>query len=516
MIRIMIVAVAATLIAATISSCSGGRASPNTGPMSLKPCEVQGVRARCGTFVVLENRTKPDGRTIGLRVVVLPASSTPVAKDAVTYLACGPGDAATEEAANLSQELVQLNEHRDILLVDQRGTGSDAYTCPDRTQPFRSNADLRTYTLGCLNAFGGDVNQYATRAAMDDLDAVRAALGYRQLEVIGSSYGASAAQVYLNLHPSAVRTLMLDGATAIDVPILGRWARNAQRALDQLVKLCDSQPACRKAFPDWERQFGQLVNAWNAHPVKTGKGGAMTGDQLAGVVHVMLLDLEKAVSIPHVVSSAAKGDYAPLNDQDPGDLAAPNPQLMAWSIWCNEPWAGLSAKGPWGTEFDSYTAAKIAAFRRGCTFIPKRTELCSLWTLPSSSRTPVLAFEGGAAAGSRHEPVRPQAPLPGQPHRDLPAHRAPVRHRRLRRPDHGGLRRARHHQGTGHDTLRRRRRAAPVRLKRHHRAANGRARSDSDERPALLPSAILPQRRDGVVKRPVWRSAAIRSSIPVV
>ena len=114
--------------------------------------------------------------------------------------------------------------YRDILLVDQRGTG--------RSSPH-----------------GGDVTQYGTRMAMDDLDAVRAALGYRQLDVIGSSYGATAAQIYLKLHPSSVRTLILSGATAIDVPFFGRYAVNAQRALDQLAKLCASDPDCRRDVP---------------------------------------------------------------------------------------------------------------------------------------------------------------------------------------------------------------------------------------------------------------------------
>jgi pimeloyl-ACP methyl ester carboxylesterase len=225
---------------------------------------------------------------------------------------------------------------------------------------------------------------------MDDLDAVRAALGYRQLDVIGNSYGATAAQVYLKLHPSSVRTLILAGATAIDVPFFGPYAVNAQRALDQLAKLCASDPACRKAFPLWERQFGALVKAWNAHPVH-----GMTGDQLASVVHVMLLDLEKAVSIPLVVSRAAEGDFTRLEDFGPGDLDV-DVGRTSLSIWCNEPWTGLDAKGPWGTDFDGYTTAKIAAFRKDCGSIPKRAEPRSLWTLPASSPVPVLALVGGA------------------------------------------------------------------------------------------------------------------------
>ena len=330
-----------------------------------EPCVVQGIDARCGTFVVPENRTKPNGRTIGLHVVVLPAFSKPARKDAVTYLAGGPGEAATDKAADLSKQLGALHLYRDILLVDQRGTGGSS---PD----------------------GGDVTQYGTRMAMDDLEAVRAALGYRQLDVLGSSYGATAAQIYLKLHPSSVRTLILSGATAIDVPFFDRYAVNAQRALDQLANLCASDPDCRKAFPGWERQFGELVKAWNAHPEH-----GMTGDEFASVVHVMLLDGTKAVSIPLVVSSAAKGDYGPLEDADSEDFDV-QLNLMSESIWCNEPWTGLDATGPWGTDFDSYTTARITAFRQACSSVPKRAEPRSLWTLPAPSRVPVLALVGGA------------------------------------------------------------------------------------------------------------------------
>ena len=326
---------------------------------------MQGIDARCGTFIVPENRAKPNGRTIGLHVVVLPAFSRPAREDAVTYLAGGPGEAATDNAADLSQQLSALNVFRDLLLVDQRGTGRS-------------------------NPAGGDGTQYGTRMAMEDLDAVRAALGYPQLDVIGSSYGATAAQVYLNLYPSSVRTLILSGATAIDVPFFKPFAVNSQRALDQLANLCATDSDCRNAFPDWERQFGRLVKAWNAHPEH-----GITGYRLASIVHMLLLDGTKAVSIPLIVNSAARGDYGPVEEADWEDLDV-ELNRMGSSIWCNEPWPGLDATGPWGTDFDSYTTARIAAFRQACSEVPKRIEPRSLWTLPTSSPVPVLALVGGA------------------------------------------------------------------------------------------------------------------------
>jgi pimeloyl-ACP methyl ester carboxylesterase len=329
-----------------------------------EPCVVDGIDAHCGTFLAPENRTRPNGRTIGLHVVVLPSFAKPARPDAIVYLAGGPGSAATDDAAVRSEQLTLLRTSHDILLVDQRGTG---------------RSKLR----------GPDVTQYGTRMAMDDLDAVRAALGYRQLDVIGSSYGATAAQVYLKLHPSSVRTLVLAGGTAIDVPFFSRYAVNAQRALGQLAKSCTAQPDCRTAFPHWERQFGELVRAWNAHPVR-----GMSGDELASIVHVMLLDGTKAVSIPLVVSSAAKGEYRPLEHAGSGDL--PFTIGLMSSVWCNEPWAGLNATGPWGTDFDSYTTAQIASVRHQCSSVARRAEPRALWRLPVSSRVPLLALVGGA------------------------------------------------------------------------------------------------------------------------
>jgi len=351
-----------------------------SGPTRLswppEPCVARGVEARCGTFFVPENRAEPNGRKIGLHVVVVPASFEANPKIAVALLAGGPGSAATEEWLDAGWQTTPLATVRDLLLVDQRGTG------------------------GSKPPHGADETQYGTRMAADDLDAVRAALGYRKLDVFGGSYGATAAQLYLKLHPSSVHTLILSGASALDVPFLARYAVNAQHALDQLAQLCASQAACRRVFPDWERKFGALVKAWDAQPVH-----GMTGAELAAVVHNMLRSLNTAVSIPLVVSSAARGDYGPLEHAGPGDSYA-GLSLMRASIWCNEPWAGLDATGPWGTDFDSSTTEFIAKLRTACGSVRRRSEPRTLWSLPTSSAVPVLAYVGGA------DPQDPAANLP--------------------------------------------------------------------------------------------------------
>ena len=255
--------------------------------------------------------------------------------------------------------------YRDILLVDQRGTGGS-------------------------NPHGGDVTQYGTRMAMDDLDAVRAALGYRQLDVIGSSYGATAAQVYLKLHPSSVRTLILMGATAIDVPFFDRYAVNAQRALDQLAKLCASQAPLPEGVPRLGAPVRRAREGMERPP-----GERHDGRRARLHRPCMLLDLRRRSRSRWSSAAQRRATTRPSSKQGPGGLDA-DLNLMGSSIWCNEPWAGIDATGPWGTEFDSYTTARIAAFRQSCSSVPKRAEPRSLWTLPTTSRVPVLAFAGGA------------------------------------------------------------------------------------------------------------------------
>ncbi len=368
-------------------------AAPPPPPLVLERCIVQSIFAGCGTLRVPEDRSRPNGRQIGLRVVLVPAQGK-AEPDAVTYLTGGPGGAATEQTFAVMSMLAAVHENHVIFLVDQRGTGGSSPLDCSRRETLRT----------CLARSRGDPRLYGTRAAMDDLDAVRAALGYDQIDIYGTSYGATAAQVFLKRHRHSVRTITLDGASLLGVPFYARFARNAQHALAQVAKRCAAAAGCARAFPHWPATFARLVRTWNKHPVHRTAKLTMTGDELAGVVQTMLLDAGKAASIPLVVARAAAGDYGPLNEQiEPGVVEN---QVMFWSIWCNEPWVGLGAKGPWHTDFDGYTAKTIAGYRKACGVVPKRAEPPSAWTLPVRSEVPLLVLAGGA------DPQDPVANLP--------------------------------------------------------------------------------------------------------
>ena len=158
----------------------------------------------------------------------------------------------------------------DIVLVDQRGTGaSNALTLPappDTSALSASEADARlaAWMRDSLAALDADPRFYTSTVAADDLDDVRAALGYDKIDLYGTSYGGTLAQYYLRQHADHVRVAVLDGSTPLDVPVLERMAANSQHALDLLLARCAEDAACHAAFPqlasEWSRLVAQLAD----------------------------------------------------------------------------------------------------------------------------------------------------------------------------------------------------------------------------------------------------------------
>ncbi|MGL6278534.1 MAG: alpha/beta fold hydrolase [Gaiella sp.] len=231
--RTLLVAAVAALLASPASvalSSSAPRAVETTPtrdwPTWLLPC---GAGQRCGTLDVPLDRTRPDGRTIGLRVHVLAAAgSSGSAREAFFAVTGGPGGASTEMAEWAAVNLPDIRLREDIVLVDQRGTGrSGRLFCPfpglisESSPPER----VRQYWAACLGDLGADPRHYTSAVAAHDLDTVRAALGYDRIDLYGISYGATVAQYYLLPHGNRVRTVSLDGGTTLDVPVFERWPR---------------------------------------------------------------------------------------------------------------------------------------------------------------------------------------------------------------------------------------------------------------------------------------------------
>ena len=365
----------------------------HAGRLSLHSCDLQGVAARCGTLTVPENRAEPGARKVSLSVLVIPARERPARPDAFTYLAGGPGGAATAMVSSVLSFWGGVHAHHDIVLVDQRGTGgSNGLECPP-TKELATVVALRRYVHSCLQNIGADYTQYGTLAAADDLEAVRIALGYKSFDVYGASYGATLAQAYLNRYPHSVRTVVLDGGTLLGIPFYSRFAGNGERALDAVAARCRDEPACSAAYPAWRSRLAALIRAWNARPAELPGGGTIGGDGLAGVVQSLTLSAEGAALIPYVVTHAARGDLVPLSGHVGSGQTTRS--IMYWSIWCNEPWVGLQSRGPWHTYLDGSTRSSLVLNRAVCSAFPRRVDTAAAWRRPHSN-VPLLALVGGA------------------------------------------------------------------------------------------------------------------------
>ena len=281
--------------------------------------------ARCGTYQVFENRAAKAGRKISLRVVVLPALGPDRRPDAIVAFAGGPGESSVGEAGFLNQELARLRQHRDFLLVDSRGTGSALLACPELrdVQGFLDGFVPADKVRACGERLRkvADLSQYTTDNAVDDIDEVRAALGYPQVNVMGGSYGTRSVLVYLRRHPDRVRTAILDGVvpTHDRAPLF--FARSTQKALDGLVAECAGDAGCARAFPHLREEIAAVLARAEREPVRVQLNDAKTGKPyevrlsragVAQTLRYMLYSPSSAAELPLRVHLAARGDWKPL------------------------------------------------------------------------------------------------------------------------------------------------------------------------------------------------------------
>ncbi len=302
------------------------------GKLTLGPCKAPGLPedARCGTYEVFENRAAKSGRKIPLRVVVVPANAPTKERDAIAYFAGGPGGSAVQEGTWLAEVFRgKGGQKRDLVLVDLRGTGgSDPLECPTMmgnqgVQGFLDNFVPAEGARSCLEELSRtrDLSQYTTEIAVDDVDEVRAALGYDRLNIVGGSYGTRSELIYMRRHPSSVRTATLFRTVANDATTPLHFARITQEALDGLIAECAGDAECHKAFPRLREEVEEILRRTGKEPAsveltdeKTGKPFTLrfSRNGVAQVLRYMLYSTDTAAQLPLYVHLAAQGDFKPL------------------------------------------------------------------------------------------------------------------------------------------------------------------------------------------------------------
>jgi pimeloyl-ACP methyl ester carboxylesterase len=341
------------------------------GRIHFKPCVLGGeqglppLEAQCASFPVAEDPAQPKGRQIALNIAWLPATGKGAAlPDPVFFLAGGPGQAATQVANPVDMALREVRKQRDVVLIDQRGTGkSNPLDCRDgagkplalEPEADASETQLVAYVDQCLASMAGraDPRMYTTARAIADLDAVREALGVTQVNVIGGSYGTRVAQQYAMAYPAHTRSVVLDGVAPNRLVVGGEFAKRLQEALQKQDAQCAKDPVCNKRFAsaggaDLITRLGALKQRLKQAPVEvTFKDPAsnetrhdtLTGDTVVSLAHGVSYVPQLSSILPLVVNEAEKGNYEPMmaiahlwSTQMGGTMN----RGMQWSVICAE------------------------------------------------------------------------------------------------------------------------------------------------------------------------------------
>jgi pimeloyl-ACP methyl ester carboxylesterase len=391
---------------AALPAAAAGADAPS--PLALHACRLHGLAhdALCGTLKRPLDPAQPAGVQIDLQVAVLPALARQKQPDPVFFFAGGPGQSAIALAGVVDSLLPRVGDRRDIVLVDQRGTGHsaplecDTPSASDSLARALDRSKLVAAMDSCRAALQklpwGDLRFYTTSIAMGDIDAVRAALGAERIDLVGGSYGTRAALEYLRVYPQHVRRVVLDGVAPPDMTLPESFNADGRVALEAAFRDCAAEPACARAHPalgdTWQRLLATLPRTVEVPDPATGRPLHVTFTQEAvrDLVRPALYQPAVGALLPHAIEEAAAGRFGVLlalaevaGGGSPVDLS----EGEHFSVVCSEDAPRLSAQAAAGSGFDE-------VYRRVCASWPRGEVAPAFYTIPRSA-APVLLLSGG-------------------------------------------------------------------------------------------------------------------------
>ena len=276
------------------------------------------VEAMCGTLQVPENPAAPDGQQLELAWAVMPALLGAVEPDPVVFLAGGPGQSAREMAPIMASAFRNINRNRDLIFLDQRGTGgSNALNCEFQGFDLLTEPDMQELNQQlrrCMDENGALLEHYTTQDGADDLELLRQHIGADQLNLVGGSYGTRMAQVYLRSYPEHVRSVVIDGVVPTRLKLGAEHADKLDQSLEKLFAACQAQTECNRQFPGLSDAFEQIKQRYASEPIEIQVTHPRTGvaepvlfnlETLAGSLRFLAYSPSSQMMIPYLVHEAA-------------------------------------------------------------------------------------------------------------------------------------------------------------------------------------------------------------------
>lgn len=390
--------------------------SAHAEPIKFERCQVKlgAVErdAECGVLARPENPDQPDGKQIDLFVAKFPSSSPKPAADAFTLIQGGPGGSSVDMAISYYPILQAILSKRDVIVVDQRGTGrSNKLACPEPEDESQTLAfdpvKAAEYAKLCLDKHKqSDLRYYTTSIAVQDLDAVRDAAGYEQLTVYGVSYGTRVAQHYLRRFPGKTRAVILDGVAHIGLNLTGgEIARRSQDAFDGMAARCAADKLCSERFGDLTEKFKAVRQRLMEKPIAvtlphpyTAKLTTQTLSEqhLYAAIRMMPYGTEGLALLPLLISQAYDGNYTALAAQalTIEDTFTDSFAIgMQNSVMCAEDYPFTTESDKQNLDATYFGNAMIEAFDVACNYWP-RGPMDEDFRKPFESDVPVLILSG--------------------------------------------------------------------------------------------------------------------------
>lgn len=379
-----------------------------------QPCSLEGIRrpTQCARIVVPENWDSPGGRGLELHVAIVQAAGKAPKTDPIVVLMGGPGEDAIASGADYASQFAPLLRERDLVLVDQRGTGgSAALHCKLHEDPASNVQDLfpPASIKQCVESLQAhaDLTRYTFQYFAQDLEAVRRALGYARLNLFAGSYGTRAAQTFIRQYPASVRTAYLGSPVPMDSGGPLAFARTAQDALERMVAQCGADPDCRRNYPDvgaaLKRVIAQLDAGKAQGRAPDGRTMTLNRGRVVEWMRSKLYRPQESVSLPWFIREADAGNWNPIVEALL-DGAKEMDEALSWGLFfaitCSEDLPFLSeadiVRASQGTYLGDY---RIRQQQAACQYFP-RSSLPDGYRLPVVSKVPTLLVTGDADGGT--------------------------------------------------------------------------------------------------------------------
>jgi len=339
---------------------------------AICPFDVpEGAPVECGFVVVPEDHNDPGGPTIRLSIVVLKDQSTEHQPDAVILLSGGPGEKTVHNAAAVAQLLAPIHPNRDLILFDQRGVGlsEPALECPEWVQAAfdlldEPNPDVALQTIdnalmACrdrLVSEGYNLTMYNTIQNAADVNAIRVALGYDQINLWGGSYGSLLAQATMRDHPQGIRSVAIVSVLPLEKSLFVEASTTISNAVIRLLDACAADPACHSAYPDLQGVLFEVIDQLNGEPIHItvtnpldgqSYDEILTGDTVLGNLVTFLYFTQIIPVLPQAVYDVHNENYELMTQLSSTRLALFEAlsRGMMYSVMCTDDLIGRTPEG---------------------------------------------------------------------------------------------------------------------------------------------------------------------------